>query len=36
LNHRGSVPEQTASAQGVIRSSYIDAGGVTINSVYLE
>lgn len=36
LNHHGSVADQTVSAQGVIRASYIDAGGVTINNVYLE
>jgi hypothetical protein len=36
LNHHGSVADQTASAQGTIRASYVDAGGVTINNVYLE
>jgi hypothetical protein len=36
LNHHGSVADQTVSAQGVIRARYIDAGGVTINNVYLE
>ena len=36
LNRQGSVADQTVSAQGVIRASYIDAGGVTINNVYLE
>jgi hypothetical protein len=35
-NHHGSVTDQRASAQGVIGASYIDAGGVTINNVYLE
>lgn len=36
LNHHGSVADQTFSAQGVVRASYINAGGVTINNVYLE
>jgi hypothetical protein len=36
LNHHGSVADQTVSAQGVIRASYIDAGGVTTNNVYME
>lgn len=36
LNHHGSVADQTVSAQGAIRASYINAGGVTINNVYLE
>jgi hypothetical protein len=38
LNHKGAVANQTVSAQGAIRSRYIDGetGSVTINNVYLE
>jgi hypothetical protein len=36
LNHEGAVANQTVSAQGAVRSRYIDAGSVTINNVYLE
>lgn len=36
LNHEGAVASQTVSAQGAIRSRYVDAGAVTINNVYLE
>jgi hypothetical protein len=38
LNHKGSVSEQTVSAQGEIRSRYVDSetGAVTINNVYLQ
>jgi hypothetical protein len=33
LNHHGTVADQTVSAQGEIRASYIDGGSVTINSL---
>jgi hypothetical protein len=36
LNHDGAVANQTVSAQGAVRSRYVDAGAVTINNVYLE
>jgi hypothetical protein len=36
LNHDGAVASQTVSAQGAVRSRYVDAGAVTINNVYLE
>ena len=36
LNHEGAVASQTVSAQGAVRSRYVDAGAVTINNVYLE
>ncbi len=36
LNHDGAVANQTVSAQGAVRSRYVDAGVVTINNVYLE
>lgn len=36
LNRRGSIADQTVSAQGVIGARYVDAGGVTTNHVYLE
>ncbi|HWE49075.1 MAG TPA: hypothetical protein VG273_04775 [Bryobacteraceae bacterium] len=36
LNHEGAVANQTVSAQGAVRSRYVDAGAVTINNVYLE
>jgi hypothetical protein len=36
LNRRGSVADQTVSAQGVIGARYVDAGGVTTNHVYLQ
>lgn len=38
LNHEGSRADQTVSAQGEIRSRYVDGetGSVTITNVYLE
>jgi hypothetical protein len=36
LNREGAVASQTVSAQGAVRSRYVDAGAVTINNVYLE
>ena len=36
LNHEGAVANQTVSAQGAVRSRYVDSGAVTINNVYLE
>ncbi|MES1260166.1 MAG: hypothetical protein ABUS49_00415 [Acidobacteriota bacterium] len=36
MNHHGAVTDQTVSAQGEIRASYIDSGAVTFNVVYLE
>jgi hypothetical protein len=36
LNREGAVASQTVSAQGAVRSRYVDAGTVTINNVYLE
>jgi len=38
LNRNGAVADQTVSAQGEIRSRYIDGdtGAVTINNVYLQ
>jgi hypothetical protein len=36
LNHDGAVASQTVSAQGAVRSRFVDAGAVTINNVYLE
>jgi hypothetical protein len=36
LNREGAVANQTVSAQGAVRSRYVDSGTVTINNVYLE
>jgi hypothetical protein len=36
MNHHGAVTDQTVSAQGEIRASYVDSGAVTFNVVYLE
>lgn len=36
MNHHGTVADQTVSAQGEIRASYVEGGAVTFNAVYLE
>ena len=36
MNHHGTVTDQTVSARGEIRASYVDSGAVTFNVVYLE
>ncbi len=36
MNHHGTVAGQTVSTQGEIRASYVEAGAVTFNAVYLE
>jgi len=36
MNHHGTASGQTVSTQGEIRASYVEAGAVTFNAVYLE
>ncbi len=36
LNHGDAVPDQTVTSQGAISASYVDAGAVTVTSVYVE
>lgn len=36
MNHHGTAAGQTVSTQGEIRASYVEAGAVTFNAVYLE
>ena len=36
MNHQGAAAAQTVSAQGEIRSAYVEGGSVTFNAVYLE
>ncbi len=36
MNHQGAATAQTVSAQGEIRSGYVEGGSVTFNAVYLE
>lgn len=36
LNHGTSAADQAVTSQGAVRASYVDAGSVTITSVYVE